>query len=188
MKTRTAIALFATTLAIVGCGGGTDSGSGELRAVIREGGETIGHTNFNVGSEKTFGVFICVDGDSATIESVEPIHTEGEVEFVEASVYTSEDMFVGAAHGYPPDGIDETKVESAEGAVVSADCSEAEGEKVQLLIGARRTGIEGGVLDGFLVTTDTGELEVDLTILMCGEEMEYCEALEPAPSSSTTAP
>ena len=182
MPIRKKIVLVAAMLAIAACSGG----SGELQAIIDEGGETYGFGNFSTGTDKSFGVFICVDGGSATIESVEPMHSEGQIEFLDARVYTSEDRFVGAADGFPPEGIDESMLEPAEGAVVSADCSVGEGEKVQLLVGAERTGSGGGVLDGFLVTADTGELEIDLTVLLCGDELEYCEALVPAEGTTTT--
>lgn len=186
MRRRSAIVLLATTLALVGCG--EDSGGGELQAIIDEGGETNGFADFSQGIDKSFGVFICVEGGSVTIESVAPMHSEGEIEYLGARVYTSEDMFVGATHGFPPDGIDEEKIEPVEGAVITADCAVSEGEKVQIILGAERTGVGGGVLDGFLVTSDTGELEIDYTILLCGEEMEFCEALEPATTTTTTGP
>lgn len=182
---RKLVALFVALLAIAACGGG---GGGELQAIIEEGGETYGFGDFSTGTEKSFGVFICVDGGSSTIESVEPMHSEGNIEYLGAVVYTSEDRFVGATNGFPPDGIDEAKIEPAEGAVVSADCAGGDSEKVQLLVGAERTAAGGGVLDGFLVTTDTGELEIDLTVLLCGDNLEFCEALTPAPATTTTSP
>lgn len=180
MQMRTAIALLATAFALAACGGG------ELQAIIEDGGETTGFGDFSKGTDKSFGVFICVVGGNVTIESVEPMHVEGDIEFLGTLVYTSEGMFVGAAHGFPPDGIDETKIEPVEGAVVTADCAGGDPEKVQLVIGAERTSSGGGVLDGFLVTTDTGELEIDQTVLMCGDELEYCEALRPAEGTTTT--
>ena len=57
---------------------------------------------------------------------------------------------------------------------------------MELLIGAERTGVGGGVLDGFVVTYASGELETPFTILLCGDETEFCEALIPA--TTTTAP
>jgi hypothetical protein len=184
MPIRKKIALLAISLVIAACSGG----GGQLQSIIEDGGETYGFGDFSNGTDKSFGVFICVDGGSATIESVESLHAEGEIEYLGAVVYTSEDRFVGAANGFPPDGIDEAKIEPAEGAVVTAACSGGDSEKVQLLVGAERTGSGGGVLDGFLVTTDTGELEIDLTILLCGDELEYCEALIPAEGTTTTSP
>lgn len=186
MQRRWLIALLAAILALPACGSGSDVG--DLQAIIAEGGETNGFADFSKGVDKSFGVFICVEGGSATIESVETMHSEGEIEYLGARVYSSEDMFVGAAHGFPPDGIDEAKIEPVEGAVIMADCAVSEGEKVQIILGAERTGVGGGVLDGFLVTSDTGGLEIDYTILLCGEEMEFCEALEPASTTTTTAP
>jgi hypothetical protein len=183
MRIRTAVTLMAAILALGACGEGT----GELEAIIEEGGETYGFGDFSNGTDKSFGVFICVTGGSVTIESVEPMHTEGDIEFLGAVVYTSEDRFVGATNGFPPDGIDESKIEPAEGATVSADCAGGDSEKVQLLLGAERTSTSGGVLDGFLVTWETGELEIDATILLCGDELEFCEALIPA-TTTTSSP
>lgn len=182
MPARKTIAAIAVVLVITACTGG----GGELQAIIEEGGETYGFGNFSTGNDKSFGVFICVEGGSATIESVDVMHSEGEIEYLGATVYTSDERFVGAADGFPPEGIDESLLEPAEGAVVSADCAVGEGEKVQLLLGAERTGPGGGVLDGFLVTSGTGELEIDLTVLLCGDELEYCEALIPADVTTTT--
>jgi len=184
MFRRMTIVAMTTALTLAACGG--NSSGGTLEAVIDPAGETSGFDNFTIGRDKSFGVFVCARGGSVQIESVAPAHTEGDVEYLGTTVYTSDEMFVGAAHGYPPDGIDESKLSEAEDAVIEADCSDSDGEKVQLLIGAERTGIGGGVLDGFVVTTDDGELEIPFTILLCGDEMEFCEALIPA--TTTTAP
>lgn len=180
------MATLAVTVAMVVAACGGEQGSGTLEAVIEPEGETSGFGNFSTGPDKSFGVFVCTRDGSVEIESVEPLHTEGEIEYLGTTVYTSEGRFVGATHGYPPDGIDQTKLSDLEGAVVDADCSDSGGEKVQLIFGAERTGIRGGVLDGFLVTYDGGELEIPFTILLCGDAMEFCEALVPA--TTTTAP
>ena len=184
MLKRTIVLAIAAALALSACG--ADSGGGTLEAVIDSGGETSGFGNFTTGRDKSFGVFICTEDGSVEIESVEPAHAEGDIEYLGTTVYTSDERFVGAAHGYPPDGIDQSKLSDVEGAEVEADCANSGGEKVQLLIGAERTGIGGGVLDGFVVTYDGGELEIPFTILLCGDEMEFCEALIPA--TTTTAP
>lgn len=184
MLKRAMIPAMAAALALSACGG--DPGGGTLEAVIDPAGETSGFGDFTKGRDKSFGVFICTRDGSVEIESVEPAHAEGDIEYLGTRVYASEDRFVGAAHGYPADGIDESKLSAVEGAVVEADCSDSGGEKVQLLIGAERTGVGGGVLDGFVVTHDGGELEIPFTILLCGDEMEFCEVLIPA--STTTAP
>lgn len=184
MLKRTIIPALGVVVALSACGG--EDGGGTLEAVVDSGGETSGFTDFTTARDKSFGVFICARDGSVEIESVEPVHTEGDIEFLGTNVYTSDEMFVGAAHGYPPDGIDESKLSAVEGAVVEADCSGGSDEEVQLLFGAERTGVGGGVLDGFVVTYDGGELEIPFTILLCGDEMEFCEVLIPA--TTTTAP
>jgi len=184
MLRRTIILAAAFAVALSACSG--DSGGGTLEAVIDPGGETTGFGNFSTGADKSFGVFMCTRDGAVEIQSVEPAHTEGDIEYLGSAVYTSDEMFVGAAHGYPPDGIDESKLGDIDGAAIDADCTESGGDKVQLIIGAERTGIGGGVLDGFVVTYDGGELEIPFTILLCGDEMEFCEALVPA--TTTTAP
>lgn len=170
--------LPAIALVMVSCSdGGTD---GTLQAVIDDAGETTGFANFSTGGDKSFGVFICAEGGAVELQSVEPAHAEGDVEFLGALVYTSDDMFVGAAHGYPPDGIAADRTEALEGAVVDTDCSSPEGaDRVQLLVGAERTGAGGGVIDGVTVETSGGTLEIPLTILLCGDRMEFCEVLVP---------
>lgn len=177
--------ILAVTVAMVltACDG--DTGGGTLEAVIEPEGETSGFANFSTGRDKSFGVFICTQDGGVEIDGVEPLHVEGDIEYLGTDVYTSEERFVGATHGFPPDGIDETKLSDVEGAVIDADCSDSGGEKVQLILGAERIGIEGGVLDGFVVTYDGGELEIPFTILLCGDAMEFCEALVPA---TTTTP
>lgn len=183
MLKRMTILSVTAALTLAACGG--ESG-GTLEAVIDPAGETSGFGDFTTARDKSFGVFICARDGSVEVESVEPAHAEGSIEYLGTTVYTSDEMFVGAAHGYPPDGIDESKLSEVEGAVIDADCSDSAGGKVQLLIGAERTGVGGGVLDGFVVTWGDGELlEIPFTILLCGDEMEFCEALVPA---TTTAP
>lgn len=181
MFNRTASLVVAAALILAACGG--DSTGGALEAVIDPAGETSGFGDFTAGRDKSFGVFVCTRGGPVEIVSVAPALTEGDIEYLGATVYTSDEMFVGAAHGYPPDGIDEAKLSDVEGGAIEADCSDSGGEKVQLLIGAERTGIGGGVLDGFVVIYGDAELEIPFTILMCGDEMEFCEALIPAPTT-----
>lgn len=179
------IGLLAVTVAMVLAACSGDSGGGSLEAVIEPEGETSGFGNFSTGRDKSFGVFICTQDGSVEIDGVEPLHAEGDVEYLGTDVYKSDDRFVGATHGFPPDGIDETKLSDVEGAVIDADCSDSGGDKVQLILGAERIGSGGGVLDGFVVTYDGGELEIPFTILLCGDAMEFCEALVPA---TTTTP
>ena len=182
MLKRTIVLALSAALALSACGG--DAAGGTLEAVIEPGGETVGFGNFTTGRDKSFGVFVCSRDGAVEIEAVEPGITEGAIEYLGTTVYTSDERFVGAVHGYPPDGIDEAKLSDVEGAVVEADCSDSGGEKIQLIIGAERTGIGGGVLDDFVITYDGGELEIPFTILLCGDEMEFCEAL--IPGTTTT--
>ena len=174
-------------LVAVACGG---EARGTLEAVIDPEGETSGFASFAEGADKGFGIFICSSGGPVTIESIEPGHVEGEVEFLGSLVYTAGDRFVGATHGWPPNGLDESRTEPLEGANVDSDCDGPSGdERVQLLIGAERTGPGGGVIDGLRVTTESGVLEIPYTILLCGDEMQYCELLVPeegtGPSTTT---
>lgn len=184
MLRRTIILGAAVAVVLSGCSG--NSGGGTLEAVIDAEGETTGFGNFSTGTDKSFGVFICTRDGAVELDTVEPVHVEGDIEYLGTTVYTSDERFVGATHGYPPDGIDETKLTDLQGATIDADCTEGGGDKVQLVIGAERTDIGGGVLDGFVVTYDGGQLEIPFTLLLCGDEMEFCEALVPA--TTTTAP
>jgi hypothetical protein len=147
--------------------------------VIAPGGDTVGFTEFGNGTEKTFGVFICTNGGEVGVKAVSPTKTEGDIAYLGALLYTSPGKFVGAAHGFPPDGVDEARLRPAETASFEKDCSGPRGEdRVQLLIGAERTGSGGGVIDGVVVTTGGDqELVIPLTILLCGDRMEHCEAL-----------
>jgi hypothetical protein len=188
MSPKTTLALVALAMTLAACQG--DDGEGTLRAIIDDAGETTGFGDFSTGRDKSFGIFICADGGSVGLESIEPVHTEGDIEFLGALVYTSPDMYVGATHGYPPHGLDLSRTEELEGAVVDITCDSPSGDdRVQLVIGAERTGAGGGVVDGLRVETTAGELEIPFTVLLCGDRMEYCEALLPASTTtSTTSP
>lgn len=178
MNRRSFVLFGLVSILLAACGGSNPT----VEAVIEPEGETTGFADFSNGTEKTFGVFICTNGGEVRVKTVSPMKSEGEIAYLGALVYTSPDMFVGAAHGYPADGLDETRIEPAEGATFESDCADPEGEdRVQLLIGAQRTGDGGGVIDGVILTTsDDEDLEIPLTILLCGNEMEFCEALVPA--------
>ena len=169
--------LAVSALTVVACG--DNAADGTLQAIVEEGGETVGFGSFSQGTDKSFGIFICSEG-RAEIEMVEPMSTEGNVDFLGALVYTSDEQFVGAAHGYPADGLDDEKLEPAEGAVVDIGCDSPDGaERVQLVVGTERTGAGGGVVDGIRVKTAGGDLEIPFTILLCGDNLEYCEVLLP---------
>jgi hypothetical protein len=178
MSKRILLGLAMTAMVLSACGG--DQGGGSLQAIIDEAGETTGYTQFANGVDKSFGVFVCSNGGSVEIESLEPLHTEGDIEFLGGRLYTSSDRFVGAADGFPPNGIDEDELEPLAGAVVDSDCDSPEGdERVQILAGASRTGAGGGIIDGLTVATSGGTLEIPLTILLCGDDMQYCDVLVP---------
>lgn len=178
----TATLLLATLLGA--CSG--ESADGRLQALVEGDGDVVGFTTFSSGTDKSFGIFICNEGDEAEIKSVEPIAQEGDIEFLGAVLYRAADQFVGAAHGFPTDGLDESKYEEAIGATVDVDCDSPSGEdRSQLIVGAERTGVGGGMIDGIRVTSSSGELEIPLTILLCGDEFEYCESLIPPTSTDT---
>lgn len=183
---RITILAAALFISVAACQG--DTGQGTLEAIIDEEGETAGFGDFSTGRDKSFGIYICAAGGSVELESIEPMHTEGDIEFLGALIYTSPDMFVGAAHGYPPDGLDLSRTEPLEGATVDIDCDSPSGdERVQLLIGAERTGAGGGVVDGLRVETSGGAVEIPFIVLLCGDRFEYCEALQPGPGTTQPA-
>lgn len=165
-----------TLLMFTACGG--ESSTGSLEAVIDPEGATSGFGDFTTGRDKSFGIFVCSVGGAVELNDIEPISQEGGVEFLGAMIYTSADQFVGAATGYPADGLDENKLEPLEGATVDIECDEPDGdERVQILVGAERTSIRGGMIEGIRVSTSDGDVDIDYTILLCGDELEYCEFL-----------
>lgn len=109
----TATAILALCLVVSACS--TDSFSGSLEAVIDPARETTGFGNFSDGSDKSFGIFVCSKGGAVELVSIEPIALDGDIEFLGAMIYKSPDMFVGAADGYPTDGLDPALLESQEG-------------------------------------------------------------------------
>ncbi len=162
-------------LVLAACGSST---GGTLQPVMEEGGDTVGFANFAAGSVKSFGVFVCTDGP-VELTTIEALSIEGEIELLGADVYVSDEKFVGAANGFPTDGLEDDKLESAVGAVVDIPCSQPEGsERVQIIFGAERLGSGGGVIEGIEIETDAGTVEIPLTILLCGDELEYCEVLD----------
>lgn len=147
-------------------------------------GPGAGFGQFKTGGDKTFGFFICSTRGPVELESIELVGSEGEVELMGGLVYTTSERFVGATDGFPPEGIDEALTEPMDGAVVDIKCLEPEGaERVQLLLGLNRTGNGGGKIDGFIVHSDTEDVEVDYRILLCGDELEFCEDLQPTDST-----
>ncbi len=176
MLRRLAITIAVLSLVTTGC---TDSQfDGTLIAVVDPQGETSGFGDFTTGSDKSFGIFVCAADGAVQLNSIDAESIEGDAELLGGVVYTSPDMFVGAANGFPTDGLDEDRVEPLEGAVVERTCDETPGEDlVQVIVGAERTSSDGGVIDGIEVDTSGGTLVIDYTILLCGDELEFCEFL-----------
>lgn len=141
-------------------------------------GDTVGFGQFRTGPDKSFGVFVCTNDGEVTLETIEPVSSEGAIEFLGAMVYTSDDRYIGAADGFPPEGMGDANLVDLEEAVVASDCTDQVGDdRVQLIVGAERTGSGGGMIEGLLVQTSAGDVEIPLTILLCGDELEFCEVL-----------
>lgn len=190
---RLSIAIALAGLSFAACSTGTegddpatDAGAGEAVVanpleVLTQPDQIDGFVSFHAGNDKTFGHFMCVNVDQVTLTNVEPISTEGEIEFLGSLVYEAEEAFVAAVDGYPPNGLDPTATSDAEGAIVTIGCEVASPTvKTQLLLGANRTGTGGGKIDGIRVIHSEGTLEIaDYEIILCGDDYEYCESLRP---------
>jgi hypothetical protein len=68
-----------------------------------------------------------------------------------------------------------------EGAVVSTICDDSDpAHRTQVLIGANRVGPGGGSIEGIRILHDDGFLEItDYTIVLCDNDLEYCEEYGP---------
>ena len=178
-RTPEAIAIV-TVLAVIlaACGG---AGGGSLQANVDPEREIVGFHDFTQGPDKSFGIFICANGGEVILESVEVIGQEGAVELLGGVVYEATEDFVGALDGFPPTGQLAGVATDINGAIVTTDCEDPEpAKRTQLLIGVERTGSGGGMIDGVRVGYRGGELEVaDYTIILCGDQLEYCEAFAP---------
>lgn len=179
LTTRAIVGVALAAVVLGACGGNGAS----LQANIDPEGETVGFHDFSRGTDKSFGIFICTSGGEVTLKSVEAMVLEGQVDLMGGLVYEADDRFVGAAHGFPPDGIDPNLLRDVDGAVVSIDCEDAEqGSRTQLLLGVNRLGPGGGTIEGVRVRHGSGVLDIpDFSIILCGDESEYCEAFAPAP-------
>lgn len=149
--------------------------------VLTQPDQIDGFVNFNAGTDKTFGHFMCVNVDNVDLTTIEPISIEGEIEFLGSLIYETDEAFVAAVDGFPPDGLDLAATSNAEGATVTIGCEvENPTVKTQLLLGANRTGAGGGKIDGIRVIHSEGTLEIlDYEIILCGDDYEYCESLRP---------
>lgn len=142
--------------------------------VSREAG-IVGFQDFSQGTEKSFGIFVCVTDEDVVIESVEAMSSDGDIEVIGATLYVAEDAFVGAINDFPPRGLSESFLSEIPGAVVMTDC-ESEGDRSQVIVGANRTGAGGGIIEGIRINYEGGSLEVgDYNIILCGDDGEYCE-------------
>ena len=158
----------------------TTQGSDALQVQTEE-GQIDGFFDFSAGDEKSFGLFTCSTVDAVTLESVEAITTEGEVEFLGAVMMKASDGFIGAVDGYPPSGLAADATEAVDGFVVDVSCDDEDAEsKVQVVLGASRTGSGGGQIEGIRIDHSQGNLVInDYRIVLCGDDYEYCEALRP---------
>jgi len=135
----------------------------------------VGFQDFSEGTEKSFGIFVCVRDEDVVLESVEAMSSEGDIEVIGATLYVADDAFVGAINDYPPRGLSENFLSEIPGAVVMTEC-ESEGDRSQVIVGAVRTGDRGGIIEGIRINYEGGSLEVgDYNIILCGDEGEYCE-------------
>ena len=142
--------------------------------VSREAG-IVGFQDFSQGTEKSFGIFVCVTDEDVVLESVEAMSSEGDIEVIGATLYVADDAFVGAINDFPPRGLSESFLSEIPGAVVMTDCG-SEGDRSQVIVGADRTGPGGGIIEGIRINYEGGSLEVgDYNIILCGDEGEYCE-------------
>ncbi|MEE8374932.1 MAG: hypothetical protein V3S26_01250, partial [Acidimicrobiia bacterium] len=91
------------------------------------------------------------------------------------------DGYVGAVDGFPPTGLSEDTLTGIGGAVVSTICDDSEpAHRTQVLVGANRVGPGGGMIQGIRIIHNDGFLEIiDYTIILCGDDLEYCEEYAP---------
>lgn len=185
-KMISAVALIAVALAA--CSSEPESTGPEpsdALELLTEPDQIDGFVDFSRGTDKTFGHFACVNVEEVTLETVEPITTEGDIGFLGSIVYEASEAFVAAVDGFPPDGLDQSYTQDFEGAVITVACEEDAPEiKTQILLGANRTGPGGGKIDGIRIEHSEGYLEIlDYQIVLCGDDYEYCESLRPAEST-----
>jgi hypothetical protein len=135
----------------------------------------VGFQDFSQGTEKSFGIFVCVTDEDVVLESVEAMSSEGDIEVIGATLYVADDAFVGAINDFPPRGLSEAFLSDIPGAVVMTGC-ESGSDRSQVIVGASRTGTAGGIIEGIRINYEGGSLEVsEYNIVLCGDEGEYCE-------------
>ena len=171
--------LAVTAVAVTACS--SEPEPSDALELLTEPDQIDGFVDFSNGADKSFGHFACVNIEEVTLETVEPIAIEGDVEFLGSMVYEASEAFVAAVDGYPPDGLDQSYTRDFEEAVITVSCEEDSPEvKTQILLGANRTGPGGGKIDGIRIDHSEGYLEIlDYQIVLCGDDYEYCESLRP---------
>ncbi len=153
---------------VAACGGSSE-------VVAQNDGEVAyGFTDWESGEDVSIGIFICEAGEGARLDGVAPLVTEGSVDYLGARQLNAPDgaVMVGTEHAYPPAA---AGVEL--GSLDVAPCGGA--ERTQVVVGARRTGPDGGRISGFAVTYTTDgtiqTLEIpDVHLELCGDAGEYC--------------
>jgi len=165
-------------LLVTACG--APQASDALQA-LNDPDEIVGFLDFTNGTDKTFGIFVCVSEVEVVLDSIEAISIEGEIELLGGLVDTADDGFVGAVHGFPPTGLREDTLTDIDGGVVSTICGESDPAlRTQVLVGANRVGSGGGMIEGIRIVHHDGFLEIaDYTIILCGDDFEYCEEVAP---------
>ena len=130
--------------------------------------------------ETSFGVDVCLNGVSdATITSVVPLTTVGDIEVLEPLLATISDPGERIIYytGYPPEIADDASFVPAAGANLTFQCGD-ELPSQQILVGLRAESQEGGAVYGVAITYQVNgsshELKLPLGMLMCGESTEPC--------------
>ncbi|MEX0864531.1 MAG: hypothetical protein WD269_06610 [Acidimicrobiia bacterium] len=141
--------------------------------------EINGFRDFSSGPDKSFGIFVCASGGPVTLESAEATTSEGAIEVLGALHLSAEDGFVGAVDGFPPQGLQPDAYEEIEGAHVTTACDEEDpASRDQVILGVSRTGPGGGVIRSVTINYEGGSLEADYTIVLCGDQLEFCLGFE----------
>ncbi len=181
------ILLTVASLWIAACEGGEEAADAadvattsqtdvEAPLVSSEAG-TVGFQDFSEGTEKSFGIFVCITDVEVVIESVEAISADGDIAMLGAVLYEADDAFVGAIHDFPPRGLDEDFLTAIPGATVDTACDSE--TRSQVVVGASRTGAGGGMIEGIRINYQGGSLDVaDYRIILCGDEGEYCDVID----------
>ena len=181
--------VVATALLATACESGEEAGTSEGATststansnrqgpLVSPDAGTVGFQDFSEGTEKSFGIFVCTVDEDVVIESVEAMSADGEIAVIGAVLYEADDGFVGAIHDFPPRGLSEDFFSEIPGATVGTVCDSD--TRSQVVVGASRTGVGGGVIEGIRINYEGGSLDVaDYRIILCGDEGEYCDNID----------